>query len=159
MTDEPTPIQSRRTPVVVDVVGTDGKDHKFEAVPLAWRDRNQLGALMVQEYTNATNKAITFDRDEAGTVTGVHIQFAETLIDYPNILALAFPKYKAPDFDICDFQSLIEVLTAALKVNGLERQVYMLDLGKGRSENVFQTAGLAQPEPSGDGAKTEPTPD
>lgn len=143
--------KTRREPIAIKI-GT----HSFVAAPLPWRKRNDLGEAIVQSYGKALQQSIfsTGSKDADGNEI-IDFHFGEASIDYEAVIKLAYPD--GPDmeaFDSLTFGQLVdEVLEAALVVNGLERQRYMLDLGK---------AALG-PEPSGQtddaGPRIESSPD
>lgn len=130
---------------------------RFEAKPLPWRKRNELGRVIAENYTKAILAGRMDVHENPDGTQRIDFSFSESAIDYDAILALMYPENKVGeegDFEALDFRDLIDkVMDASLVVNGLERQRHMLDLGK---------SVLGQ-EPSSadgdDGPKTGSSPD
>lgn len=141
--------KTRREPIVVKF-----EKLTFVASPLPWRKRNDLGEAIVKSYGAALQRSLTSTTKDADGNEVIDFHFSESGIAYDKIIPLAFPDQNEADFADLPFEVLVdEVLEAALVVNGLERQRYMLDMGKA----VVGPSDLATA--SDDGPKTESSPD
>lgn len=141
--------KTRREPIVVKF-----EKSTFVAEPLPWRKRNDLGEAIVQSYGAALQQSLASTVTDADGNEQIDLHFAEAQIAYDKIIPLAFPGNDAADFADLPFEVLVdEVLEAALVVNGLERQRYMLDMGKAVAGPELSAPG------SDDGPKIESSPD
>jgi hypothetical protein len=146
MAEERKHVVSRREPITTTVVQADGTEIAFKAHEIPrWRARNDLANEVVHQYTNAMNgwlHSVQVDNDEI-LLQG---DAFEALIEYDKLFLMGYGSYDAYDpkdkqitpppadlgeaFERLDFAGMIAVLNAALEINGLERQQYMLDRSK-----------------------------
>lgn len=117
---------TRREPIVI-TVDTGGKEPlTFEAHPLPWRKRNDLGELLLQSYSNTLNQLVAGAQSGDG-IASMSVGLFEQGLDYLGLFAIAYPNVKESALDALDFDQMVEVLSAALEVNGFDRLVHMLD--------------------------------
>src|SRR5687768_2431977 len=112
---------TRREPMTMVVELTDGKEVLFEAHPLPWKQRNDLGDALVMMYSGQLTRLLAQSRDPEGNIVSGEANLWEATIDYPALLLLAYPKQDQKHLDALDFDGLVAVLEMALEVNGLER--------------------------------------
>ena len=110
---------TRHEPITT-VVEIDGKDVTFVAKPLPWRKRNDLGEALLRMFGDALDKVVQAGMDKQGMLI-------DAVFDYGTVWVLAYPDGKKADFEALDFDEMVEVLTAGLLVNGLDRLAYVLD--------------------------------
>lgn len=96
-------------------------DKTYTAEPLPWRKRNDFGDEVIQQYLSALNKAIEQGKE------GLIARLMESEIDYEKLCKMAFPTSSPKDIENLSFHEVIAILGAALDVNDLSRQMYMLD--------------------------------
>jgi hypothetical protein len=96
-------------------------DKTYTAEPLPWRKRNDFGDEVIQQYLSALNKAIEQGKE------GLVARLMESEIDYEKLSKMAYPMSSPKDIENLSFHEMIEILGAALDVNDLGRQIYMLD--------------------------------
>lgn len=162
---------TRREPISITAELANGDEHKFDAKPLPWRVRNDLGEAINAMYANALNLEIRALTDDDGNVTGLQGSMFEKVMDYPGLFIFAFSEWEIDDageakakkppskadtaaFNQIDFDQMIEVLVAALDVNGLDRLVHLLDPERKKAP----LTGASEPQtetPTDDGMKTE----
>lgn len=134
-------VVSRREPIITVV---DLGDEKLEFVAHEiprWRARNDFGNFIVQKYTEAMNSFVHVE--PVGDDFLLRGQLFEKALDYGSMFRWAYGSYdsytdETPEpeppsaellaaFEKLDWDGAIAVLEAALEVNGLEGQQYMLD--------------------------------
>jgi hypothetical protein len=144
---------SRRDLTTV-TLGT-GEEVRFP--PLPWRVRNAFADLMTAQYWNALTGTIYTVIDPETKEETQAIKFADSLVDYERLLRLGVnghdpedeEKYPRPTppritdelIDVLTMPDVLAILHEVLVLNRLERQEYMLDLGKG-DPSVFRAMGL-----------------
>jgi hypothetical protein len=113
---------TRPDPVPVYVVALD---REILVPPLPWRKRNDLGNLIVELFSDALNAEVK-ERAEEGFVTS----FFDAKFDYQKVFELVWP----PDggnppvnLDDLTWGEMLEVCHALCEVNGLEKQLFMID--------------------------------
>lgn len=153
MADERVRVASRREPIIT-VVEVDGKKLKFEAKPISrWRARNDAGNKVVAEYTKAMNAFVHgYNEGDDFLLTG---QLFEHAMPYLDLFEAFYPDGPKDDFELLDYDSMIAVLDAALEVNDLQSQAYMLDPRK--KEQRLETNSPSSS--ADDGAKMESSAD
>lgn len=160
-------VVSRRDPEITSAVLADGRTFAFKAYEIPrWRARNDFGNEVVQQYTKAMNEWVHSVQTEDESII-LAAQAFEAVMDYDKLFLMGYGWYgdytldnkqiTPPPADVLDafeqldFPTMIAVLVASLKVNGLEQQLYMLDR---RSKGQSQPESL--PKPSADaGQKME----
>jgi hypothetical protein len=145
MAEEGTRVVSRRDPITTTVTLADGSTVKFEAREIPrWRGRNDLANAIIQQYAKAMNEWL-HSTEIDGEILLEGSAFEE-IIEYDRLFHLAYGGYEnytkekrevtpppqelLDAFERLDYQGMLDVLVAALEVNGLERQAYMLDRSK-----------------------------
>ena len=96
-------------------------DKTYTAEPLPWRKRNDFGDEVIQQYLSALNKAI--DEGKEGLIA----RLMESEIKYDELVKMGFPGSSPKDVENLSFHEILALLGAALDVNDLSRQMYMLD--------------------------------
>jgi hypothetical protein len=121
----------------------------IEVRELPWRKRNDLGELVLHTYQDAVNRLIEPD----GSATRVDVGLIESLIDYQGILAIAFPGLEPDYFDALTFSQMTSLAAEALKINGFDRMVHLVD----PKESPPPTGENEAPtdDPTDDGQKTD----
>lgn len=170
MAEERKHVVSRREPITTTVTLADGREVQFAAREIPrWRARNDFANEVVLQYTAAMNEWLHSVMTEDNEVL-LQGQAFEAVIDYGRLFHLAYGNYEqyepqnktviapppelAKAFEELDFDGMIAVLNAALEINGLERQQYMLDRSK---KDLDQP--MNPPSQSGDaGPKMESSP-
>lgn len=139
---------TRNEPVSVSFDTADGVQI-FDIRELTWRKRNDLGELVLHTYQEAVNKLMEPD---AGA-TRVDVALIESLIDYQGILAVAFPNVDPQKFDLLTFSQMTSLAAEALKINGFERMVHLVD----PKESPLPTGESETPtdDETDDGQKTD----
>ena len=142
---------SRPEPIITEVESVDSKMLRFEAVPLPWRERNDFGDEMVQQHLTALNEGI----QEIGEGKDAHLvgKRMDAMIDYEKLFKMGYPNGSTEDFQQLTFEQMMEVLSAALDVNLLESQRYMIDPNFNAPNRQNRDGG------STDGQKTTSTED
>lgn len=139
---------TRNDPISVSFDTPDGV-LIFDVRELPWRRRNDLGELVLHSYTSAVNRLM--DTDESAT--RVDVQLIESLVDYPGILALAFPSHDADAFDALTFNQMTALCSEALRANGFDRMVHLVDPKVAPPETGENETPTSEPIP--DGQKTD----
>lgn len=139
----------RREPIIIE---TDNGE--FEAHPLPWQQRNDLGDLLIQTYVASVSAmvgAIRMDA-ETGQVAGGHLD--DKVFDWAGLLALGFPSVESREFDKLDIFEMRELVKASLEINDLDHLSFMIDPNS-RSQSSAEEAE----EATSDGPKIMSTPD
>lgn len=110
---------ARREPITVELDSGD----EFEAHPLPWMDRNELGNEILKQYNNLTNLAIQSYVNEQGTPQ-LSIMLNDKLEDPEAVLKLAYPGVELPTLT---WPEILELIYAACEVNGLEHLRQVID--------------------------------
>lgn len=131
--DENRRLVHRREPI--EVVFDD--ETKFEVKPLPWQKRNDLGSQLVHDNVEQTNKQLRMFVDPELSVPQIEAQLNEPLSDYPKFLILGLTEYdrkgkatsapKREEFDNFTFGELVELLSAILEVNELQKLKRLID--------------------------------
>lgn len=116
---------SRPSTINIEVITGDSAARSFEAKPLPWRARNDLGDEVVQQYLNALNEGMR--QIGEGTDAKLIGKLMEAMIDYDKLFTISYPQGSVEYFHELTFTQMMEVLNAALEVNLLGRQRYMID--------------------------------
>jgi len=155
---------TRHEPITTTVGG-----HTFEAVPLPWRKRNDVGEMLIRSYNDALGKLIAGVTDAEGNVIAIEGALFESLLDYDGLYALMYSprddtgtltgldKKQTAAFEALDFDSMIDVLAAGLTVNGLERMEHMLDPDRKKVPAIGESGEVI--DPTSDGPKMESSTD
>lgn len=131
------PIHSRREPVEVEI----GTGRVITIRPLPWRKRNDLGQIVVTEYSNAVQRFL--DVVEAKKSDALIADFFDGILDWDKIFQVGLPDENIEELT---WEEMIQVGTEMLKVNGLESQAWMIDPKlRSRAEN---TLNGSQPTPN-----------
>lgn len=146
----------RREPIII--VLDDGRE--FEARPLPWLKRNELGNEIVTQGVAKVNEFVRMyveETDAGKSIPQLEMTFIDRLADYPKVLGMAYPQYELTWFDELSFEEVLELLGAALEVNKLEPLRPLIDPN---SPSLIET-GLNEPSigVEEDGQKTPSTAD
>jgi hypothetical protein len=131
----------RREPIIVELDG----GREFEARPLPWLKRNELGNEIVTQGVGRVNEFVRMyveENDVGKVIPQLEMTFIDRLSNYPKILQMAYPQYEATLFDDLSFEEILELIGASLEVNKLEPLRPLIDPN---SPSPMET-GL--PEPS-----------
>lgn len=141
MSDGRTRVASKREPITT-TVEVDDKVLVFQAKPIPrWRARNEFGNTIVALYTKAMNSFVHgYNEGDDFLLTG---ELFEHAMPYDQLFDWGYGSYDdysvdnpKPEpaspalheqFELLDFDSMVIVLEAALEINGLESNAYMLD--------------------------------
>jgi hypothetical protein len=135
---------TRREPITVTVDIGASKPVEFVAKPLPWTKRNDVGDAVNLMYGAALTHELQATRDEEGNLTALQGGLFEKGMDYRGLFVLGYSEYDVDDdgevsvkaeppkslmgaFNRLEFDQMIEVLTAVLDVNGLDRIKHLLD--------------------------------
>lgn len=105
----------RREPIIV--VMDDGKE--FEARPLPWLQRNDLGNEIVTQNARVINEFVKVWVDESSGLPQLEASFHEKLTDIFAVIALAYPTEDVTKLSELTHDELLELVYAALEVNSL----------------------------------------
>jgi hypothetical protein len=147
----------RREPIIIELDG----GREFEARPLPWLKRNELGNEVVSQGVSRVNEFVRMyveETDVGKVIPQLEMTFVDRLSDYPKILRMAYPQYEDSLFDDLSFEEILELIGAALEVNKLEPLRPLIDPN---SPSPIET-GLSEPSigvVAEDGPKMESTAD
>lgn len=146
----------RREPIIIEI----DSGRVFEARPLPWLKRNELGNEIVSQGVAKVNEFVRMyveETDLGKAVPQLEMTFVDRLGDYPKIMGMAYPHEDPSSFDDLSFEELLELIGAALEVNKLDPLRPLID------PNSNSPIEIGLPEPSigevTDGLKTTSTPD
>lgn len=104
---------ARQGPIEVEVL--DGT--VFEAHPLPWLERNDLGTEILVQYQEVTNEAIRAYVDPEG-VPQLDLLLNDKLKDPVKVLKIAYPNADDGAFDKLTWPEILELIYAACDING-----------------------------------------
>lgn len=147
----------RREPIIVEL--DNGRE--FEARPLPWLKRNELGNEIVTQGVEKVNDFVRMYVEETDIGTSIpqlEMSFIDRLKDYPKILGMAYPQQPPEDFEDLSFEEIIELLVAALEVNKLDPLRPLIDPN---APSPIEPGGIGPSigVPEEDGQKTTSTVD
>jgi hypothetical protein len=163
---------TRREPITVTVELNNGKEAVFEAKPLPWRKRLDLGDMLAKMYTAGFTAELQPLRDpESGAFLGVTGGLFEAAMDYPALFEICYTEWEITDdgeivvknppakdvqrnFNSLDFDQIVEVLSANLVVNGLDRIIHLLDPDR-KTPPLTGASASANEETTNAGEKTD----
>jgi len=105
----------RREPITI--VMDDGKE--FEARPLPWLQRNDLGNEIVTQNARVINEFVKVWVDESSGLPQLEASFHEKLTDIFAVIALAYPSVEVNQLSKLTQDELLELVYVALEVNSL----------------------------------------
>jgi hypothetical protein len=162
---------TRREPITV-IVDSDDGEVVFEAKPLPWRKRLDLGEALSRMYTAGFTAELQPMYDpESHALIGVAGGLFEAAIDYNALFILCYTEWQANDagdlivkndppkklasaFNSLDYDQIVEVLSANLAVNGLDRIAHLLDPQR-KAPPLTGASESASEETTDAGAKTD----
>lgn len=110
----------------ITVVLTTGKE--FEAVPLKWLDRNDLGNEIIRQSQEMLNETMKLYVDAVSGAPQVDMMLDTKLSDFPKVLMMAYPGTKRTDYEgDVYYEDLLELIYAALDVNSLGHLRRLID--------------------------------
>lgn len=145
---------TRQDPITVVVDIGDGKELSLTAVPLPWRKRNDLADLILNSSNQAFNNLVAIASGDADVPTTMNTSFYDSQMDYAGILVFCYPDVKQDDLDQLSFDQIIEVIDAALHLNGLDRLGYLVDPDRKKDQVTGESASPTE-EPTDAGPKTD----
>jgi len=89
--------------------------------------RNDLGNEVVRQATQSLNEFVKIYTEPELNIPQLEAKLDERLIDPGIVLHMAYPNAKDGEFDDLVYSELIELIFAALDVNGLERLKRTID--------------------------------
>lgn len=113
----------RREPIIVAF--ENGRE--FEARPLSWLQRNDLGNEIVTQSAQVINEFVSVWVDETSGLPQLEAKFHEKLIDPVAVIARAYPSVDKADLAELTFDELMELIYAALEVNHLNHLKPLVD--------------------------------
>ena len=114
----------RREPIIVEVRGVD-----WEAHPLPWMDRNDLGDEILKQYSESLNQAFKAMTDPGTNAVQVELKLSDKLLDPHTVVLMAYPQMvdREEDLKQYDWDELRELIYAALEVNHQESLKELVD--------------------------------
>lgn len=110
---------ARQQPLEVEV--WDGR--VYEAHPLPWLERNDLGNEILRRYNESFNEAIQAYTDPEGTAR-LNVLLEDKIKEPLEILKLAYPK---DSFEGLHWPEIFELIYASLEVNNLNQLKPLID--------------------------------
>jgi hypothetical protein len=114
----------RRQPIVVVL------DSGLELVakPLPLMARNDLGDEIVKQSANVINEFVQVWVDEESGLPKLAAKYHDKLTDFFAVLCLAYPDHKdVQELTTCTYEEILELIYAALEVNGLTHLKALVD--------------------------------
>jgi hypothetical protein len=135
-------------------ITTETRFGDLVAEPLPWRQRNDLGDLVIQTYVNsitAMQGAFRIDEETGKPVGGT---FDDKAIDWDGLLSVAYPNTPKEDIEKLDIYELRTSMCSSLEVNDMSHLGYMVDPNFQSPVEENQTES-----PPSDGTKITSLPD
>lgn len=105
----------RREPIVLSM--ENGRE--FEAKPLPWLQRNDLGDEIVTQNAKVINDFVSVWIDSESGVPQLEAKFHEKLTDPVAVIQRAYPSVDKAELEGLTFDEILELIYAALEVNHL----------------------------------------
>jgi hypothetical protein len=122
----------RRAPIKVEV-----RDRTFEARPLPWLSRNDLGNEIMRQYADTLNSSLRSyvqevkqENGETTEVPGIGIALNDRLSDPMAVLKMAYTDQFSDNeefFQLLDLDEGTEMIKASLEVNRLSDLIPLVD--------------------------------
>lgn len=113
----------RREPILV--VMDDGRE--FEARPLPWLQRNDLGDEIVTQNARVINEFVKVWVDDTSGIPQLEAKFHEKLTDVFAVIAIGYPTEDVTKLSDLTHEELLELIYASLEVNLLEHLRPLVD--------------------------------
>lgn len=113
----------RREPIVVVVMD----ETEFEALPLPWLARNDMGNEILSQSAELTNESLRLYVDPDSQAPQLEMKLNEKLSDPIKILLMAYPGKKRADFERLNVWEVTELILASLDANQLENVKPLVD--------------------------------
>ncbi|HET7712989.1 MAG TPA: hypothetical protein VFK94_00055, partial [Patescibacteria group bacterium] len=96
------------------------RDREFEAHPLPWMKRNDLGNEIMRQYSELLNSSMRAYTSE-DTSPQLELYLNDKVQDPIQLIKLGYPSWRDEDFlNDLDYDELLELIFASLEVNRLE---------------------------------------
>lgn len=107
----------RREPIEVEV-----RERVFEAHPLPWLRRNNLGNEIMSQYADLLNSSLRAvqDGEDENAAPRLEMYLNDKISDPVEILRMGYPNEDVSAYEDLDYDEIMELIYATLEVNQLE---------------------------------------